>query len=85
MNLSTSLPALTTERCFLQLDSYAWTSAAELAAAIRSKELSAVELMDAVLALSLSPIRSINALAAMTDPRAPRPAARPGLNENRLE
>lgn len=60
------------------MDSYAWTSAAELAAAIRSKELSPVELLDAVLARIDARNPSINALAAMTDRRAPRPAARPG-------
>ena len=55
-------PEPTTERCFLKMDSHAWTGAAELAAAIRSKELSPVELMDAVLARIDARNPGINAL-----------------------
>jgi Asp-tRNA(Asn)/Glu-tRNA(Gln) amidotransferase A subunit family amidase len=51
------------------MDSYAWTSAAGLAAAIRSKELSPVELMDAVLARIDARNPSINAHLSDTVPR----------------
>lgn len=52
------------------MDNYAWANVAELAAAIRSKELSPVELMDAVLARIEARNPSINAFVYLAHDEA---------------